>query len=129
MRIFTFKYKKNLKVDVLAKMKKAISSGVPSIQSDTLYFDHLGDLMRSASSTRLELFQCILEKHPGSLYELAQLINKDQAQVLREAKALESLGLILLSKTLVGNKEKLKPEALYDKIVIDVEFKQEKEVA
>jgi predicted transcriptional regulator len=125
MKVFTFKYRRALDSFVLSAMKKAISTGKPSIHSDILYFDNLDDLMRSASKSRLELFQSIREKKPSSLYELAQLIHKDQSYVLRESKALESIGLISLTSVKDGGREKLKPEALYDKILIEVNFEEE----
>ncbi len=123
MKVFTFKYVKDLKAFTLAKMQKAISAGVPSVEPDILYFDQLAHLMRSASTARLALFQAIVEKKPSSLYDLAQQTQKDQAYVLREVRALEGMGLIQLIEIKENGREKLRPEALYDKIVIDVEFK------
>jgi predicted transcriptional regulator len=81
MKMFTFKYKKNLNSFALSEMKNAIATGKPSLHPDILFFDQLEDLMRSASKARLELFECIIEKKPQSLYELAQAIQKDQSYV------------------------------------------------
>ena len=125
MKVFTFKYKRALDSMVLSEMKMTIDSGKTSIYSDILFFDSLNDLMRSASKARLELFQSIKEKKPQSLYELAQMIGKDQSYVLRESRALESMGLINLVETKNGGRDRLRPEALYDKIVIEVNFEEE----
>jgi predicted transcriptional regulator len=111
--------------NIALEMEKAAKDNRIKLHKDTLFFDNLDDLMRSASKARLELFECILEKKPHSLYELAQMINKDQSYVLRESKALESMGLVRLTTVREGGREKSRPEALYDKIIIDVCFKDE----
>ena len=56
---------------------------------------------------------------PDSLYELAEVLGKDQANVLRDVRSLEMLGLIKLVSVKDGDRGRFKPEALYDKIVME----------
>jgi predicted transcriptional regulator len=71
------------------------------------------------------LLQTLTEEKPESLYDLAQKLEKDQAYVLREAKVLEGLRLLeLRSSSKTEGRKKLKPIALYDKVVIDCGLKR-----
>jgi predicted transcriptional regulator len=74
------------------------------------------------TKSRLELFQCLVEEQPQSLYQLAQFLKRDYAGVWRDAKALELNGIIKLER----RGEKLKPIALYDRIIFDFNTKKEK---
>ena len=90
--------------------------------------DSLGTLLKLISEVRFDLFAAIIEHRPTSLFELAQHLEKDQADVLKEARALESLGLIRLKTVKEGAREMLTPEAFYDKIIFEFEPKRSVEV-
>lgn len=60
-----------------------------------------------------------MTKKPNSLTELAKLLNKDYGNVWRDAKILESMGIIELQK----EKQGVKPVALYERIVFDLSVK------
>ena len=124
-KIFTFRYQPHA-----PSMGKALLSAAkskkPYISSDELICSDLKNLLQIATESRLELFGVILKEKPSSLYELASLINKNQSYVLKEARVLESLGLIELVAELDGARQKLRPRALYSKILIDCGFETKK---
>ena len=120
MKIFTLRYEKNVAKNSMARMKKAADTGVPHIRRDELICDSFESMNRLLSIARLDIFVAVVEHRPESLYALAQILKKDQSQVLRDAKTLEQIGVIQLGSVMDGNREKLKPVPLYDKIVFEV---------
>ena len=128
MKVFTFRYESNPRKKAMERMKKVIATGVPDIRNDELVCDSFETMLKLISKSRFEVFAAVVEYKPGSLYELAQHLKKDQANVLKDARALEALGLIRLKSVKEGAREKLTPEALYDKIVFEFEPKRSAKV-
>jgi predicted transcriptional regulator len=124
MKIFTFFYEKNPKKSAIEAMKKVLKTGKSDIRDDELICDSMDAMLKIMSKSRFDVFAAIVEHRPDSLYELAKSLGKDAGNVLRDAKALESLGLIKLIQAKDGDRERLKPEALYDKIVFEFEPKK-----
>jgi predicted transcriptional regulator len=122
MKVFTFKYQRNPKRSVLTAMKRAIRTGVADVRNDELICDSMSSMLKLMSKSRFEVFAAIVEHKPGSLNELARVMDKDPGNVLRDVKSLESLGLIRLIP-LKGDRERLKPESLFDKIIFEFEPK------
>lgn len=124
MKVFTFRYDPNPRKNAFQRMQKAIATGRPEIREHEVACDGLESMLKLISKSRFEVFAAIVEKRPDSLYALAQTLKKDQGNVLKDAKALEALGLIELIPAKVGNREKLRPKALYDKIIFEFEPKK-----
>jgi predicted transcriptional regulator len=124
MKTFTFRYEKNPRKQALAAMKEAIQSGVTDVRDDEMVCDSMDSMLKLMSKSRFDVFAAIVEHKPESLYQLAQVLQKDQGNVLRDARALAALGLIELVSVMDGERERLKPQALYDKIVIEFEPKK-----
>ena len=124
MRIFTFRVDKDAIRTVKQRMLKAAQTGNPDVRNHEMVCESLSVMFKIASTPKFETFEGIVAYRPSSLYELARLLNRDQAQVLKEARSLEAMGLIKLVLNQDGAREKLKPEPLYDKIVFEVEPKQ-----
>jgi predicted transcriptional regulator len=122
MRVFKFRYERNPKKSVLNAMKKAIKSGIPDIHNDEMICDSMSSMLKLMSKSRFDVFAAIVEHKPNSLFELANVMGKDPGNVLKDAKALEGLGLIRLTP-IKGERERLKPEALFDKILFEFEPK------
>ena len=55
-------------------------------------------------------------------FELSQIMNKDLGYISKEVRVLESIGLIELVKDSSGVREKIKPVAQYDRIVLDFDL-------
>ena len=119
MKIFTLKYEKNTARKSMQRMQEA-AKGARHIKKDEMVCDSYETMNKLLSTARLDIFVAIVENRPESLYELAQLLHKDQSQVLKDAKMLESIGVIKLVSVMDGNREKTRPDPLYDKIVFEV---------
>ena len=122
MKVFKFRYERNPKKSVLSAMKRAIRSGVPDVRDDEMVCDSMASMLKLMSKSRFEVFAAIVEHKPASLQELARAMDKDPGNVLRDAKALEGLGLVRLVQSR-GNRTRMKPEALFDKIVFEFQPK------
>ena len=120
MKVFTFRYQKGIRKKVLSEMKEVIRTGRPQIHDNEMFCDSVESLLKCISKSRMEAFLAIIEHKPDSVYELAQALGKDQANVLKDAKALESMGLIELQPVKDGSRERLKPKALYDSIAVEM---------
>ena len=124
MKIFTFRYEKNPKKSALAAMRNAAKTGKPDVRDNELICDSMDAMLKIMSKARFEVFAAIVEHKPDSLYELAEILGKDNANVLRDVKSLETLGLIKLVSVKDGERERFKPESLYDKIVLEFQPKK-----
>lgn len=118
MKTFTFRYAPK-RESMSKRLLKAAKSGKAEVRPDLLECASFKDLLEIATESRLKLLETIIKEKPTSLYELAKLVEKDQAYVMREAKVLSALGLIDLQKENSDGRERLKPVSLYDNVVID----------
>lgn len=119
MKVFTFRYEKSPRKSVLASMKSAIKSGKPDIRDDEIVCDSMESMLKIMSKARFEVFAAIVESRPDSLYELSKILEKDQANVLRDVRGLKALGLLELVPVKGGARGRLRPEPSYEKIVIE----------
>ena len=126
MKTFTFRYDDKPLKKAFARMKKAIDTGVPDIREDEMICDSLQSMLDVMSKSRFETFAAIVDHRPNSLYELAKVLDKDQAQVLRDTRTLEELGLIQLESIQEGRRQKLKPTSHYDRITFAFQPKRAK---
>jgi predicted transcriptional regulator len=124
MKTFTFKFKSNPQKKAFDKLKEVIKTRKPYVKGNEMLCDSLDTMLKLISKSRFEVFGGIVEHKPQSLYELAQLLDKDQGNVLRDAKVLENLGLIELKSIKDGSRERFQPKALFDKIVFEFQPKQ-----
>src|SRR4051812_31140067 len=128
MKTFTFRYSPH-EPSLGQQMLEAAKTGKAQVYPDELVCRNLKALLQIASESRLEIFEAILKEKPISLYALAERLGKTQPYILREVHTLEALGLIRLNRESDGNRERLRPEALYSKIVIDCGFEENEKKA
>jgi len=109
--------------------EEAIKTGKKHIQpKNIMVANRLETIYRVASQARMDLLACLVEKQPANIQELAQLLNRDYANVWRDCQALNSLGIIKLKKTGQGAKKtQIQPLALYETVVIEFPIKLAKE--
>jgi predicted transcriptional regulator len=120
MKTFTFRYDPKATVKgAMDQMLKAAKSSKPHIEKDEIRSASLKALLTVATENRLQLFRLIHEEQPESVYDLAKLFDRDLSYVSKEVRVLESLGLVKLQKKTVQGRERLKPTALYDRILVD----------
>ena len=85
---------------------------------DIIRFDKRSELLKVATQCRTDILDTIAKKSPESLYELAKLINKNQAYIYRETKVLERLGLVVFIPAEQGGRKRVRPQNRYAQIVI-----------
>jgi predicted transcriptional regulator len=122
MKTFTFKYKPNEPTP--GKHIREAIAGKPYVKPDELISTNFKTLLQIATEPRLEIFRAIVNIKPGSIYELAEKLQKSQPYILKEVRILEALGLIQLKKESDGNREKLRPIALYSNIELNFQFEE-----
>jgi predicted transcriptional regulator len=127
MKTFTFRYDPHPRKSAMSSIQKSIKTGAIDIDQDSITCKSMDDMMKLMTKSRFQVFAAIVEKTPESLTELANILEKDLGNVLRDAKVLESLGLIKLKKSPGRRGEKVKPFALYQRIVFECEPKKERE--
>jgi predicted transcriptional regulator len=82
IRTFTFKYDPAISLErTFARMNEAVRTKKPSIQKDCSIANSIEAIYRSMTKSRLELFQCLVDKQPNSLYQLAKLLKRDYSGV------------------------------------------------
>lgn len=120
MKTFTFRYDPGASLGIMFKdMQRALRSRKPDVREDEVVSNSIEALLESASPARMKLFYIIAQERPESVYRLAQLANRDPANVLRDARALEGIGLIRLLLEKTGERERVRPVAQYDRVVLD----------
>lgn len=130
MKTFTFIYDpRSTPKNSLALMKKAIQSGVPHVEVDQMKSPSLKALLSVATENRLEMFKVIHDQKPASLYELAQTLKKDPGYISKEVRVLEEIGLVEVIKESSSGREKLRPVAKYDRIILDFDLALKKAVS
>jgi predicted transcriptional regulator len=110
----------------MSSIQKSLKTGTIDIDQDSIACKSMDDMMKLMTKSRFQVFAAIVEKTPESLTELADILEKDLGNVLRDAKVLESLGLIELNKSPGRRGEKVKPHALYQRIIFECEPKKER---
>lgn len=121
MKTYTFRYDPEATLEQAGqRMLRAARGGKPHIRKDEMACSDLKTLLKIAREGRLEIFQAILNQKPDSIHALAKIVNKDHSYVFRECQVLEGFGLVNLEKTEGDGRPKVRPVALYDRIVFDM---------
>lgn len=79
------------------------------------------DVAKILTSERIRLLQVIREKKPGSISELARLLNRSQSNVSNDVKYLEGIGLLEFEEK-KGPVLQKKPVVNYDAVRIIVDL-------
>jgi predicted transcriptional regulator len=124
MKTLTFKYDPHPRKTALEAMAKAQKIDRGEIQKDEISCRSMEEMMKVMTKTRFQIFTAVLETSPNSLTELAEVLGKDLGNVMKDIKVLESLGLIELERSKGKHGEKVKPVALYDRIIFECEPKR-----
>lgn len=100
----------------------AIKSRKPSVgRKDTLMFASVAEYQKFMTEQKLAILATILHKRPASIYQLAQLVERDFANVQRDCVALEAMGFIKLEDSRGSKKSKIPRLAFpYTRILIQM---------
>jgi predicted transcriptional regulator len=102
-----------------AETWKKLEAGKGVKKEEGIYFESV-DAMRSVlTNKRLLILKTIKEKEPGSVYELAKLLNRDQKNISQDIKLLAEVGLVTLEKT-EKEKKRIIPHVDYSKILLEI---------
>ena len=118
IKTFTFKYDPiSSPQRMFERFWETVDTGKKHIQpKNVIVVNKLDTIYRVASPARLDILTCLVEKKPNNIRELAQLLQRDYANVWRDVQALNSLRIIKLKK----EGKEIKPIALYEKINIEL---------
>ena len=119
MKTMTFKYRPNNKKKSLADMEKAIA-GKPQVFEDTIFFESLYLVDSFINPMKAKIIRAIQKHNPQSLYQLAQILDKDQGYIQKEVKFLEGLGVLEIESVKESGRTRSVPKVLYDKFIIDL---------
>ncbi|KLL02708.1 MAG: hypothetical protein MRERV_75c004 [Mycoplasmataceae bacterium RV_VA103A] len=120
-KTFIFKYEPDISLKQMGKdMQKAVQIGKPSVHLRQISFSSIEDIMEEIVSPRPKLFACLVENKPQSLDKLAQLLERDYAEVYKDLQSLSAMGIVKLEEA----KGKIKPIPLYERIVFDFQVKK-----
>lgn len=98
---------------------RRLESGRRIKREEGLYFDSI-DTMRSVlTNNRLLILKTIRKNEPGSVYELAKLLNRDLKSVNQDLKLLSEIGLVTLEK-LETERKRVIPRVDYGKILLEI---------
>jgi predicted transcriptional regulator len=122
---FIFRYEPNISLEkITADCQNVIKSGRKFIQpKNVLLVSSMEGISQIMSPARLNLFNCLIEKQPNSILELAEYLQRDYEEVEKEVRSLEGMGIIKLKKT----GKMVQPIALYQQITIEFPNLAEKE--
>lgn len=117
MKKYIFKYDPYASVkEIFDHVEETVATSKKFIQPKNISIvNQFSVINRILSKVRLELFSMIREKQPNNIHELAQLLQRDYANVWRDCQVLANCEIIELQK----QDKETKPIALYDQIVIE----------
>lgn len=123
MKTFTFRYDPtatptHLFADV-ARSAKSGATHARAIRKDEMSSNSIHAILAVMTEGRLQVFYTIADHQPASLNQLAQILKRDQANVLRDVRTLEAMKLVTLLTEKDGERERLRPVVNYDRIVFD----------
>ncbi len=120
MKTFTFRYDpKATPSEIFARLEKAVKTRVPDIQQHELSSNSISALLGTMTAVRIQLFYTVADQRPDSMYHLAQILKRDPANVIRDVKVLEKIGIIQLVSEKDGERERMRPVTVYDRIIFD----------
>ena len=85
-------------------------------KKERIVLNSISDLNKIITPERLRLMRTIRNKNPKSISVLAKMLNRDRANVYRDLKYLEGLGLICLEQ----HKLETTPIFNYEKILVEI---------
>ena len=88
-------------------------------EEEKIVVESLDVLRKILTPERMRILQVIKNEKPGSIYELAKLLGRDRAAVIRDLEVLQKIGLVEISEE-KDEKGRKKPIVPYDKIVVKI---------
>lgn len=86
---------------------------------EALYFESIDALRSVLTNKRIEILRTIKKQKPGSIYELAKILNRDLKNVSEDVKLLAELGFVTLEKVKTDRKRTV-PTVDYGEITMEI---------
>jgi predicted transcriptional regulator len=123
MKTVTFSIRPlNEVADDFTKTYDAVRTGrrISETSRDGVGFTSIEAARNFLTRERLSLMRTIRTRHPGSLYELAKMVNRDFKNVQEDIRILERHGLVRISKESHGKRTVKVPQVLFDEIALKI---------
>ncbi|MBI4767181.1 MAG: helix-turn-helix domain-containing protein [Deltaproteobacteria bacterium] len=102
-----------------AETWKKLEAGERVKKEEGIYFESVDAMRAVLNNKRLLILKTIKEKEPGSVYELAKLLNRDLKNISQDIKLLAEVGLVTLEK-IEKEKKRIVPHVDYSKILLEI---------
>jgi predicted transcriptional regulator len=89
----------------------------PGPEEPKVWFTSTESFAKVMSAGNRELLQIIVEQHPESLDDLAQLSGRHKSNLSRTLKRMEAFGLVTLKR---GARGRITPQVGFDRVVLDL---------
>lgn len=120
-KTFIFKYDPQITLEgMFSDFWKATKGKLRLSKPHEISSPHIKAILTSINKEQWEMFDALVKKKPNSLTELAELVNRNSNDILKDADILESMGIIKLEK----KGSEIRPVALYDRIAFDFGFQE-----
>ncbi len=108
--------------DDFAETFDAVRTGrrIPKKPREEVGFTSIEAARNFLTRERLALMSTIRTRHPGSLYELAKMVNRDFKNVQEDIGILERHGLVRVSKEPRGKRKVKVPQVLFEQIALKI---------
>ena len=115
------KYKKR---EILIKESKGTFSifSKSGISKKDYNFDGISALRQVLSNEKARILDVLKTRKPGSLYELAKILDRPFKAVFDDAKLLERVGFIDLIEEKTKKRIRHRPELIVDSIVFEIKI-------
>lgn len=102
-----------------AETWKKLEAGKRVRKEEGIYFDSIDTMRAVLTNNRLLILKIIRERKPGSVYELAKMLDRDLKNVNQDLKLLAEVGLVTLEK-IEDDKKRVIPHVDYRKILLEI---------
>jgi predicted transcriptional regulator len=93
---------------------------LPKQSRDEVGFTSIEAARNFLTRERLALMRTIRNRHPGSLYELAKMVNRDFKNVQEDIRILERHGLVRITKEPHGKRKVKVPHVPFEEIALKI---------
>jgi len=105
----------------VARGERRVAPNEPKV-----WFTSTESFAKVLSAGNRELLRVIAEKAPGSLDELARLTGKAKSNLSRTLRTMEGYGLVVLER---GERGRITPRVMYDRVELDLPLTRERRVS
>ncbi len=103
------------------KTFKDVEAGRRVNKREGVYFTSIEAARNLLTPNRLALLRTVRSQRPGSIYELAKIVDRDLKNVQDDLRLLETYGLIRMADATRSGKRRVRvPEALFDQIELKI---------